>query len=242
VPASYDPFPKYLQIREIILRWLSSLQVGTRLPTEEKLAAQFDVSRVTIRQALQTLERDGIISRRAGVGTWLARPVDSRHDDRLTGPIENFFGLGLPSTARLIARDEIPARGEIAEALRLADGVPVVEIRRLRTLGREPILLLDSYFPLAIGRKIAGLKLGKGLFVPALRKLCGEGIWEEYQKIEAVAASKSVAACLQVQPRAPVLMVNRVFVDRAARPVVYFKTHFRADRYYYTVKLPQSKS
>ena len=104
MPASYDPFPKYLQIREVILHWLTSLPVGTKLPTEEKFAKQFDVSRVTIREALQTIERDGIIARRPGVGTWVARAVETRYDDRLTGPIENICGLGFRSSAAVIGQ------------------------------------------------------------------------------------------------------------------------------------------
>ena len=241
MPASYDPFPKYLQIREVILHWLTSLEVGTKLPTEVKLAERFDVSRVTIRQALQSMERDGVIARRAGVGTWLARPAMARYDDRLTGPVENFFGLGLPSAAVFIGQGEVAADAEIADALRVPLGALVYKICRLRMLGGAPVLLLDSFFRLAIGRKISRLRLGNALFVPALRKLCAGGVWEEYQKIEAVAASKAVAAYLEVKARAPVLTVNRVFVDCTARPVVYFKTQFRADRYYYTVKLPQPK-
>jgi len=67
---NYHPFPKYLQIRDVILRWLASREVGERLPNEMALSDQFGVSRETIRKSLQRLEQNGIIRRRQRAGTF----------------------------------------------------------------------------------------------------------------------------------------------------------------------------
>ena len=67
---NYHPFPKYLQIRDVILRWLAGREVGERLPTEMALSDQFGVSRETIRKSLQRLEQNGIIRRRQRAGTF----------------------------------------------------------------------------------------------------------------------------------------------------------------------------
>src|SRR5690348_3902214 len=89
----YDPFPKYLQIRGIILRLLRSLAVGDALPTEEALAKRFNVSRETIREAIRPFWENGTIARRPRLGTWLAKLPGESGDDRLTGPFEDFAAL-----------------------------------------------------------------------------------------------------------------------------------------------------
>ena len=99
---NYHPFPKYLQIRDVILRWLASREVGERLPTEMALSDQFGVSRETIRKSLQRLEQNGIIRRRQRAGTFLAKQPAVNSDLRLTGPIEEFKDLGTATTAKLV--------------------------------------------------------------------------------------------------------------------------------------------
>ncbi len=239
---SYDPFPKYLQIREIILRWLATRQVGDMLSTEVALALQFGVSRLTIRQALKSLEEEGIIARRAGSGTWLAKPVTASSDGRLTGPIEDFSSMGLSTSARLVHQGSVGEPADIAAALKLRPGAKLWEVRRLRMVDEQPLLVLDAYFPLTLGREVMRRNRDGALFVPILRELRGEGVWEQYQKIEALSADGALAELLSVPEGMPILTVNRLFVDASGVPVAYFRTRFRADRYYYTVTLPQPRN
>jgi GntR family transcriptional regulator len=238
---SYDPFPKYLQIREIIIRWLGTLNLGDKLPTEQRLSEQFRVSRVTIRQALHSLEQDGTIARKAGYGTWLSRPIVARFDERLTGPIEDFDGLGQQTTTVLVSQGVVIPTPEVASSLRLRPNEKVFEIQRTRLVDGRPLHVLGAFFPVSIGRKIGRRKLGNDLLVPILRELQDPLIWEESQRIEATVATEALAEMLQIDVGQPILNVNRTFVDASGQPVVYFKTQFRADRYYYTVKLPQPK-
>lgn len=235
----YDPFPKYLQIRDVIIRWLGTQAVGDRLPTEMALADQFGVSRETIRKSLERLEQGGIIRRRPRAGTFLVKRPAMSADGRLTGPIEEFKELGTTTVARLVRQGPVPAPADVAGAFDLAEGKEVYEFKRLRFLGKQPLLLLDAYFPLPIGRKIARLDLQGGLVVPALREIVGSPLREEYQQIDAVAATGLLARQLRVAPGAPVLLVKRLFLDAAGNPVVFFRENFRSDRYFYTIKLTQ---
>jgi len=233
----YHPFPKYLQIRTIILRWLSTLSLGDKLPSEGKLAEHFSVSRLTIRQALKRLEEEGIISRRAGIGTWLSKEIELSTDARLTGPIEAFSAFGLSTNARTIRSGPHPASEEEADKLQTPVGSTVFVVHRLRSVDGAPLLWLEVYMPIDIGEKVAAEAVG-GLYVPVLRRMVDPGITEEYQVIEATSATLEQAERLDVEMGTPLLSVNRLFSDSAGRPVVYFKTRFRADRYFYTVNLP----
>ena len=237
----YHPFPKYLQIRDVILRWLATRAVGERLPTEMVLSDQFGVSRETIRKSLKRLEQNGIIRRRQRAGTFLAKPPAMNADLRLTGPIEEFKDLGTATTAKLVSQRPVRAPADVASALELVEGEEVYEFKRIRLLGGEPLLLLDAYFPLEIGRKMARIDLHGNLVVPTLRKILRSPLQEEYQQIDAVVATGVLAKQLRVTPGAPVLTVKRLFVDSRGNPAVFFREHFRSDRYFYTIKLSQGR-
>jgi GntR family transcriptional regulator len=236
----YGPFPKYLQIRDVIVRWLSTQKVGERLPTEMMLSDQFGVSRETIRKSLKRLEQDGIIRRRPRAGTFLSKLPTKSPDHRLTGPIEEFKDLGTTTVAKLISQGPVPAPTDVASAFGVAQGALVYEFRRLRFLGRQPLLLLDAYFPLGIGQKIARKDFHGELIVPTLRGMVPSKLREEYQQIDAIQAKGALARQLRVKPGSPVLLVKRLFLDASGNPVVFFRENFRADQYFYTIKLSQS--
>ncbi|GAA4328147.1 phosphonate metabolism transcriptional regulator PhnF [Pigmentiphaga soli] len=237
----FDATPKYLQVRTILLRWLATLAPGDKLPTEPTLASQFGVSRETIRAALRALEEDGIIARRPRVGTWLARQVDGPEDRRITGPIEDLAAMGITTRAKLVRQGMVAPGAEVAQALKLAEGGKAFEINRLRFLDGSPLVLLQASFPVETGRQIARMRLRTGLFVPALRSIHGPAVEEEYRHIDAAMAAPEVAELLDMPAGTPLLLVKRLFVDACRRPVVYFVSHFRSDRYFYTVNLPRAR-
>lgn len=239
---NFDPFPKYLQIRDILLRRLQRFDVGERLPIESSLAAQFGVSRETIREALRALEQDGIIARRPRVGTWLARKPLPPSDARLTGPSEDFAALGISTSTRLIGQGTVPAPSDVAAALKIAAGQPVFELVRVRLFDQSPLLLLEAYLPVPIGRKLVRHRIDGGLVVPILRRVLRHDVREDYQQIEAVGATRTLAKRLDMPVGAAVLCVKRLFCDPRGRPVVFFKVNYRGDRYYYTVNLPQAQA
>src|SRR5258708_35527054 len=138
-PRNYHPFPKYLQIRDVILRWRASREVGERLPTEMALSDQFGVSRETIRKSLQRLEQNGIIRRRQRAGTFLAKHPALSADLRLTGPIEEFKDLGTAPTAKLVSKRPVRAPADVAGALRVTEGDRVIETNDTRTQVSNPI-------------------------------------------------------------------------------------------------------
>ncbi|WP_271623587.1 GntR family transcriptional regulator [Bradyrhizobium sp. CCBAU 11430] len=212
------------------------------LPTEKALANQFRVSRVTIRGALKSLEEDGIIARRAGVGTWVARAVPAVTDHRATGPIEEFVRRGIETSTSLLSSGLVAASSDVAAVFRQNQNWMVLEAKRLRIVDGKPFLLLKVYFPPSIGKKVKNILHSDIQFVPTLRSLHDSEIREEWQRIEAVAMDKELAKVLKVRAGSPALVVKRLFVDSQRKPVVYFITIFRADRYYHTVTLPQAKS
>ena len=174
-------------------------------------------------------------------GTWLAKPVRMPLDNRITGIIDDFSAMGIATSARLVGQGVVKARPEVVAALKLEGGDDAFEIRRLRLFNGSPLVLLEASFPVEIGRKVARLRLRTSLFVPALRRVHDPLVHEEYQQIDAAVATRETANLLRMPAGVPMLLVKRLFVDKDHKPVVFFVSHFRSDRYYYTVNLPKAR-
>ncbi|MDX1429070.1 MAG: GntR family transcriptional regulator, partial [Rhodothermales bacterium] len=136
----FSPFPKHLQIRELLLRRLErQFEVGDQFPTEQALADEFGVTRKTIRESLGWLEREGLIRRHRGQGTFVKSKPRPRADERLTGMTEHFAELKLDTRAELVEQGLVKAPYEIAAALKRPDDEPMFRVARLRHFEDEPL-------------------------------------------------------------------------------------------------------
>lgn len=235
-----NPFPKYLQIREILRKRLERSEVGDRLPTEHSLCDEFGVSRETVRDALRGLEEDGYVSRRRGHGTSVVKVPRPRTEHRLTGLTEDFSALKLDTEARVIKREvELPPP-LVAELMASLPDETVYVIERLRFFSRDHFAHHAAYMPIDVGAQLARLDLSHTSIMHELRETLAYEIWEDQQRIEATVADSDMAKLLRIDVGAPILCITRHFLEgNSNRTIVVFRSHYRADRYYYTVKTSQ---
>lgn len=239
----FNPFPKYLQVRDILIRRLQhELSPGDEFPSEHALCAEFGVSRKTIREALRGLEADGLIGRHRGHRTVVLRRAEEKREERLTGLVESFTELRRNTSAKLLAQRPIAAAPEVAAALGVPEGELVYLIERLRVLDGRPLARHQAYLPVEIGVRVARLDLTGTPISTALREILKIEIREDYQQMDAVVAGPDMARLLDVPVGAPLLVVRRLYLDRRNRRVVLFQSHFRSDRYFYTVKFPRAEN
>ncbi|MFB9948254.1 GntR family transcriptional regulator [Rhizobium puerariae] len=133
------------QLRDALLDLIKTrkLELGDKLPSEERLTQEFGVARPTLREALKILEQDGIIRTEhgrgrfimAGAALYIERPITTF--ESVTDMVE---GFGYSTTTRLLNLTEMAADEEIAAGLQCAAGTPVLRIERLRSEGTRPIL------------------------------------------------------------------------------------------------------
>ena len=138
-----SPVPLYSQLKELLRgRILDGVYPPlSRMPSENRLGKAFDVSRITVRQALGDLQKEGLIFKIHGKGTFVARPKAFQNVSTLQGLGESMTQMGYEVINRLHGLRYVPAGAQVAERLRVEEGSPVCEIKRVRLVNREPVSL-----------------------------------------------------------------------------------------------------
>src|SRR6202789_1785125 len=131
-----------------------SLKPADQVPTEDSLIARFEVSRITVRRAIQNLVSRGLVEIKRGRGTFVAAPKITQELTELTGFVEDMRALGRKPTARVMSKEVVTADSTVARHLALTKGERVVRIRRVRLADGIPISFDETYLPFEIGREI----------------------------------------------------------------------------------------
>jgi GntR family transcriptional regulator len=217
------------------------LAVGSQLPTEDELIRRFAVSRTTVRKAIQNLSLRGFVEIRRGVGTFVAPPRITPELTALTGFVEDMDALGHRATARLIDTVVVAADAQVARHLRLAVGVEVMRIRRVRLANGVSISLDETYLPLAIGRQVVSHDLEVEPIFSLLEERYGIALIEAEYELEAALARDDVAAELQIAPGSPLFLIERTSFSSGGQPVDYEILHYRGDLIRFKTRLARRK-
>jgi len=207
------------------------LASGARLPSERELAKQVGVSRMTLRHALGSLERRGLVERRVGRrgGTFVAEPKIERDLTALAGLTAELRRQGRTAGARVLAAGEGPANARSAGALGIAAGARVYRVVRLRMSDGEPLVVERSLFPAARFPGLLDEPL-EGSLYELLERRYGEIVARATESLEPVVADAAVAAQLGVKAGSPLLLVERIAFGASGHAVEYARDLFRGDR------------
>lgn len=236
------PVPKYFLVRSIIQARLErEFAPGSKLPSEVELCRAFEVSRITVQQALSLLEKDGTIRREQGRGTFYLGPRVKRTETKPSELLESVIKHREGAYTRVISRRIIPATPRIAERLRLDPGSLVVAIDRVGIVDHEPIIFIVAYLPHDLGVKVLKntAALTRSTLGSLLQDRYGVEIDSVLQTIGATLADPAFADRLGVEIGAPVLEGERTYFDRRGRPVIFSDAFYRADRHRFVVSLKE---
>lgn len=204
----------------------------TPLPGEQQLAQQYNVSRVTIRKALQRLENEGRILRQRGRGTYPIPEPKSRRQRKL---IDQMTVVGDTET-ELLTFDWVPPSPEAASALGIPAGEDVLRVDRIRNSGRTPFAFGACWVTREAGELLDRESVAKLPIVELLRER-GMTPGRVEQRITATVADASTSSLLKVEAGSPLLMMLRIVYDTDSRPMIYVRSLYRPDRYSYLVTL-----
>ena len=237
------PLPHYqpsgdAPAHEQIERWLTRavdtgrLGPGDRLPAERELAQRLGVSRMTLRRALDTLERQGRVRRvigRSG-GTFVEAPPRVECDlTTVVGFTETVRRAGLAAGARVVSAGRVRAPRPVAVALGLGHGQSAVSVVRVRSAGGDPVALEHSWFPAALLPGLLQHPLDGSLYA-LLDTSYDRRPTRADEGLEPVVAEPHEAALLDVAPGSPLMRVERTAYDGGGTPVEFARDLFRGDR------------
>lgn len=230
------PVPLYHQVFGSLRQRLldGTYEPGQQLPTEDELAAEYDVSRATIRQAVGQLVDEGLVSRKQGRGTFALDRGPSKLGQRFRGSLADLLAETRRAKVRDVAIEREAAMPQrIAEQLGLGEPVGTI-IRRTRLMDGEPFAYTVNYLPAEYGALLTRRALAHGGVMQALRRR-GVALTGATQSIRAQLADLDVGERLGVEVGAPVLFVERLLLGKDGRPVELVRSWYRGDEYEYTV-------
>lgn len=233
------PTPLYHQIYLILREQIrtGAFEPKERLPTEAEISAQYSVSRITAKRALDELAVDGLVERRRGRGTSVVGKVASEPvEANINGLIENLLMVGLETEVDILEFGYVVASSAVRIALKLGNGAQVQRAVRVRRYRGLPLSYSTSYVPAAIGRGYTARDLARKPLLALLEK-AGCLIGSADQTVSAVLAEPAVATLLEVPVGSPLLSVVRTVYDQRGRAVEHIEILYRPDRYQYRTKL-----
>lgn len=236
--------PLYYQLENILREKIKSGEYasGEHFPTEDQLAQSYKVSRITVRQALAFLEKDGLITRKRGKGSFVTEKQNRLEPMKLTGMFEDIIAMGVKTKTRVINFDLVHPSPKVIDRLKLNEDAKALRVERIRLIKGAPVSYTVSYIPSDLAKKISIKDLTIQPILNVLEKKCKVKISKGFQTIDATVADSRIASFLDVMTGAPLLKIERTVFDINNRPVEYILILYRSDRYHYSVELIRKRS
>lgn len=239
--------PLYVQIASTLrAEVIPDSSPGQALPTETELMDRFQVSRVTIRQALAQLVNEGFIRRYPGRGTFVVPRSEPRTVWNFNS-LDDLITMRLNTDFQLLDFDTPPAVEENFEQRTLLGVDRIARIECMRWLAGVPVSYSEVYLPVDLAKAlpIQDLPRAPRPCKPLIALLEERGaviVAKGVQTLTAEAANKTVAARLWITPGSPVLVVERHYYDPNARLFHIAKVHYRSERGKYQFTFEKGKT
>jgi GntR family transcriptional regulator len=244
VPAARTAQPLYARLRDQlkaeILR--GRRKPGERLPSESEMTAEFGVSRITVRQALGDLQKEGLLVKSHGRGSFVSQPPVALGLERLSGLAESLSGAGRTIHTRVLTQKLANADTAVAQALGLARGTQVSMLDTLRYLDRKPLVLNRSWMPQEVGTRIARADLANRDILDILENDLGMAIGHADLTIGAAGATAAQQRHLRVPAGTALVSMRRLVHDAGGRPLHLELGAYRADLFSYSLTLERVRA
>jgi GntR family transcriptional regulator len=231
--------PRYHRIAEALRGRIrgGELQPGARLDNQRRLAQSFGVTLMTLRQALELLEREHLITRRHGLGTFVAAPsidYDILQLQRFAGDLQ---AKGERVATRLLGTRFAVADRRVTDALGCGPRARVLVVERLRLVDDHPMSLQRSFLPARIGDEVVRADLALTPLHQVLEFKLGLVIERASETVSAVRLGRSEARELGCGAGSPAFESERVSYDAGGAPVVFDRVFIPGDRFRITREL-----
>lgn len=229
----HAPEPLHDQISSAFRRFIVSGRwpPHTRLPSEPELATSLNVARGTVRRAIRTLIDDHLLVQHQGRGTFVSPPqLAQSFAQEIISSAEALDREGIRYETTVLHQAIEQPSDRIAAQLQLADGEPVVALRRVRSVDGSPTYALDNYVVASRSPGLESADLTARPLFTVLEEDHGVVVDGIQRTFQAQVATPVVAELLGIDPGSPVLYLEQVSYDKAAKPIEYSDVWIRGDR------------
>jgi len=224
-----DGLPAYQRIQGVLRKQIDSgdLRSGDLVASERRLAKIHQVSLMTARHALASLEREGIVERRQGIGTFVAAP--KIHFNKLMSYTEHMASRGFIAGAKVLVSKTINNE-EAATRLSLPPKSRVIKVERVRHVAGKPFALETCYLCPEFSGALSGRLEHESLFT-FLERNCKVALSYADEEIDATNADHRIAKLLQLARGEPLLRIRQVIYSTSGKAITYVLGLYRSDRH-----------
>jgi GntR family transcriptional regulator len=228
------PIPLYYQLERALRKRIQAREVdgGTPFPTERDLCDEYGVSRTTVRQALMILEREGLLKREQGRGTFVTNRQLRDIPFRLYGYMDDLFLIGSKTRLELTRRELITLNAFAARDMELDEGDEAYFFEGIRHFnGGDRNALFHAWVPRSIGEKISLDDLPSPFLIAMVEQISLERVRRAHQRISAAVATAEHESTIDVTIGDPILIVKHIYYSAGDTVLEVAETHFSGDAY-----------
>ena len=223
----------YITTKEKIVNYIKKnhLQVGDRLPSENELSEILGISRLTLREAINTFKNEGIINSVQGKGTFISGNIENIANtlNNNLGISEMIIASGYKPGVNHFEKKLVKAESEVAKKLRVKEGTDLLVLKRIRTADDKPVVYSKDYFSPKLSSQFLGIQDENVSIYDFLETQCGINIGTGVAEIMPVVAESRLAEMLGVKEGEPLLMIKQVITDSYGELLIYAEEYLRAD-------------
>ena len=234
--------PYYAQLADILREIIQDSLSGNRtelLPSENELVVTYQVSRATVRQALNLLEREGLVHKVKGKGTYISKHRVRYPLTKLVPTTEDMQRRGWIAGVKVLSFEEIKTHSPITESLEIDPGDKVYELCRLRLGNDQPVGLQWAYLPVKICPGLIEYNLTTSL-TQVMEEVFGLVFWSAHEFLRARLPTSFEAQHLQIPTKLPVIYMERITFTPEGKPVEFLQSVWRSDKYEYEFSLTRA--
>lgn len=228
--------PFYKQLKNKILEDIDSgkLMHGDKLPSERELADQYGISRMTARHTLSILEREGVVERRIGAGTFITNKKIEMDFITFNSFTKNMLGKGLQPSTQLLSIRKDRAKPSLAKKLKVSEGEELIVIKRLRLVDGTPVAIEESFIPYRYCAGIEERIADNTSLYQVLEDHYGIVLVKAKEYMQVTFSDEAESKLLRIKSDSPCIMLEAVAFDRNGREIEFSKSITRSDivRYY----------
>ena len=230
--------PLYLQLMDDLIKKMDTeeYRVDEKLPSERELCEIYDLSRITVRQALQELEREGYIYKLHGKGTFVSPKSYNQNLIKLYSFTEEMKKIGKTPATKVLSFQKIALDERLANKMNLAPLDEAFQIVRLRLADHEPLMFETSYIPKDIFPNLTEKDLAERPMYDVFMQDYKIGVTKAIERFSATIVRKEEAGHLKIKAAHPAMLIKR-FAYHEEELIEYTISVARGDKFDYTVEL-----